>query len=396
MALRTMDDLNLVYQRVLVRVDFNVPLDQGRITDDTRIRATLPTIQYLVNRQSKIVLVSHLGRPKGKVNDSLRMKPVAERLAEILDRPVRYVTDIIGPEARAMVASLEPGDIGLLENVRFDPGEEANDPDFAKKLASLADCYVNDAFGTAHRAHASTVGVAKLLPSAAGLLMQEEVEALSQVLDNAEHPYVLILGGAKVSDKVGVIEHLLEKVDTILIGGGMANTFLAAQGADVQQSLLESDKLDVARETLRRSKEAHTNIILPVDVVIADKLSDGVDPQTVAPGDIPAKTAIYDVGPKTVAAFAEEIAAARTVVWNGPMGVFEVNPFAAGTRGVAQAVAACHGYTLIGGGDSVAAVEQLGLSKKISHISTGGGASLEFLEGRELPGVAALSDGDGS
>jgi len=389
-----MDDLNLEHQRVLVRVDFNVPLDQGRITDDTRIRATLPTIQYLMSRQAKIVLVSHLGRPKGKIDDSLRMKPVAERLAEILGRPVHYAPDIVGPEARAVVESLEPGAIALIENVRFDPGEEANDPAFAEKLASLADCYVNDAFGTAHRAHASTVGVAKLLPSAAGLLMQAEVSALTQVLDHAEHPYVLILGGAKVSDKVGVIEHLLERVDTILIGGGMANTFLAAEGANVQQSLLEPDKLDVARETLRRAGELHTNIRLPVDVVVAGKLSDDAEPQTVTPEGIPAGTAIYDIGPKTISAFAEVISVARTVVWNGPMGVFEVGPFAAGTREVAEAVAACRGYTLIGGGDSVAAVEQLGVADQISHISTGGGASLEFLEGKVLPGVAALSDGD--
>lgn len=392
MTLRTMDDLDLEHQRVLVRVDFNVPLEDGKITDDTRIQATLPTIHYLMGRQAEIILVSHLGRPKGKVVESLRMKPVADRLAEIMGRPVHYATDVVGPEAREMASSLEPGNFGMLENVRFEPGEEANDPVFARKLAGLAEYYVNDAFGTAHRAHASTVGVAELLPAAAGLLMQQEVSALSQVLDNPLHPYVLILGGAKVSDKLGVIEHLLGPADTILIGGGMANTFLAAEGIDVQQSLLESDKLNVARETLRRADESHTNMLLPVDVVVADKLADDAQAHTVAPNEIPAGAAIYDIGPETVEAFAEVISIARTVVWNGPMGVFEVEPFAAGTRGVAEAVAACQGYTLIGGGDSVAAVEQLGLAEKISHISTGGGASLEFLEGKVLPGVAALSE----
>lgn len=394
MPLRTMDQLELEHKRVLVRVDFNVPFEEGKISDDTRIRSTIPTIEYLMGRQAEIILVSHLGRPKGKVNDSLRLKPVADHLAKILGRPVHYATDVVGPKAQSMVAALEPGNIGLLENVRFEPGEEANDPEFAQKLAALADFYVNDAFGTAHRVHASTAGVAKLLPSAAGLLMQAEVSALSQVLDNPLHPYVLILGGAKVSDKVGVIEHLLEPADTILIGGGMANTFLAAEGFDVQRSLLEADKLEVARETLRRAKELRTNILLPVDVVVADKLADHVDTQTVTPESVPAGMAIYDIGPRTVAAFAEVIGVARTVVWNGPMGVFENPSFSAGTRGVAEAVAACNGYTLIGGGDSVAAVEQLGVADKISHISTGGGASLEFLEGKVLPGVAALSDNE--
>ncbi|MFS8531137.1 phosphoglycerate kinase [Sphaerobacter thermophilus] len=390
MPIRTLDDLDVAGKRVLVRVDYNVPLDDGRITDDTRIRATLPTIQALRERGAAIILVSHLGRPKGKVREELRLAPVAARLGELLGEPVKYARDVVGPEAQAMASSLQPGGVGLLENVRFEPGEEANDPEFARQLASLADCYVNDAFGAAHRAHASTTAVADLLPSASGLLMQREIAALTKVLESPEHPAALILGGAKVSDKVGVIEHLLDRVDLLLLGGGMANTFLKAEGFPVGRSLVEDDKLDVARATLDRARERGVTVLLPVDVVVAPRLENDAPTRVVPVEQVGDDDAIYDIGPQTVARFAEALRSARTVVWNGPMGVFEVPAFAAGTRGVAEAVASCEGFTLIGGGDSVAAVEQMGLADRISHISTGGGASLEFLEGKDLPGVAVL------
>lgn len=390
MPIRTLDDLDVAGKRVLVRVDYNVPLDDGRITDDTRIRATLPTIQALRERGAAIILVSHLGRPKGKVREELRLAPVAARLGELLGEPVKYARDVVGPEAQAMASSLQPGGVGLLENVRFEPGEEANDAEFARQLASLADCYVNDAFGAAHRAHASTTAVADLLPSAAGLLMQREIAALTKVLESPEHPAALILGGAKVSDKVGVIEHLLDRVDLLLLGGGMANTFLKAEGFPVGRSLVEDDKLDVARATLVRARERGVTVLLPVDVVVAPRLENDAPTRVVPVEQVGDDDAIYDIGPQTVARFAEALRSARTVVWNGPMGVFEVPAFAAGTRGVAEAVASCEGFTLIGGGDSVAAVEQMGLADRISHISTGGGASLEFLEGKDLPGVAVL------
>jgi len=394
MAIRTLDDLDVAGKRVLVRVDYNVPLDDGRITDDTRIRATLPTIQALRERGAAIILVSHLGRPKGKVRDELRLAPVAARLGELLGQPVKYARDVVGPEAQAMAASLQPGEVGLLENVRFEPGEEANDADFARQLASLADCYVNDAFGAAHRAHASTTAVADLLPSAAGLLMQREIAALTKVLESPEHPAALILGGAKVSDKVGVIDHLLDRVDLLLLGGGMANTFLKAEGLPVGRSLVEDDKLDVARATLDRARERGVTVLLPVDVVVAPRLENDAPTRVVPVEQVGDDDAIYDIGPQTVARFAEALRSARTVVWNGPMGVFEVPAFASGTRGVAEAVASCDGFTLIGGGDSVAAVEQMSLADRISHISTGGGASLEFLEGKDLPGVAVLRKKD--
>ncbi len=396
MELRTIRDLDVDGKRVLVRVDYNVPLEDGRITDDTRIRATLPTIRALLERGASVILVSHLGRPKGKAVDALRLGPVAERLTQLLGIAVAYAHDIVGPEARALVAAMKPGDVVLLENVRFDPREEKNDPEFARDLASLADAYVDDAFGAAHRAHASTVGVASYLPSAAGLLMEREIAALSRVLTSPEHPFVVVLGGAKVSDKIGVIENLLPRVDAVLIGGGMANTFLKARGVEVGRSLVEDDKLDVARDVLRRAEERGVRLELPLDAVVAPELSAEAPRRTVPVDRVGPDEAIYDIGPKTVERFAAVLAAARTVVWNGPMGVFEVPPFSAGTRGVAEAVAAAPGFTLVGGGDSVAAVEQMGLADKISHISTGGGASLEFLEGKELPGVAVLRKGDGA
>ncbi|CCF83069.1 phosphoglycerate kinase [Nitrolancea hollandica] len=390
MEIRTLQDLDVRGKRVLVRVDYNVPIEDGRITDDTRIRATLPTIAALREAGARTVLVSHLGRPKGQVRENLRLAPVARHLSELLGVDVAYARDTVGPEAQAMVAGLADGDVGLLENVRFDPREEKNDPEFARELASLADCFVNDAFGTAHRAHASTVGVAALLPSAAGLLLEREIAALSRVTSEPEHPFALILGGAKVSDKIGVIDHLLTRVDLILIGGGMANTFLKVQGVEIGRSLVENDKLDVAESALNRAKELGVNVLLPVDAVVAGKLSADAPRRTVPINEVGPDDAIFDIGPVTVAGFAAALANTRTVVWNGPMGVFEVAPFADGTRGVADAVARSTGFTVVGGGDSVAAIEQLGAADRISHISTGGGATLEFLEGKDLPGIAIL------
>ncbi len=390
MEIRTLQDLDVRGKRVLVRVDYNVPIEDGKITDDTRIRATLPTISALREAGARTVLVSHLGRPKGQVRENLRLAPVARHLTDLLGVDVAYTRDTIGPEAQAMVAGLVDGAVGLLENVRFDAREEKNDPEFARELAGLADCFVNDAFGTAHRAHASTVGVAAQLPSAAGLLLEREIAALSRVTSAPEHPFALILGGAKVSDKIGVIDHLLTRVDLILIGGGMANTFLKVQGAEIGRSLVENDKLGVAEAALNRAKELGVNVLLPVDAVVAGKLSADAPRRTVAINEVGPDDAIFDIGPATVAGFAAALANTRTIVWNGPMGVFEVAPFANGTRGVADAVARSTGFTVVGGGDSVAAIEQLGAADRISHISTGGGATLEFLEGKDLPGIAIL------
>ena len=390
MEIRTLQDLDVRGKHVLVRVDYNAPIEDDRITDDTRIRATLPTISALREVGARTVLVSHLGRPKGQVRENLRLAPVVRHLADLLGVDVAYAQDTIGSEAQAMVAGLADGDVGLLENVRFDPREEKNDPEFARELANLADCFVNDAFGTAHRAHASTVGVAAYLPAASGLLLEREIAALSRVTSAPEHPFALILGGAKVSDKIGVIDHLLTKVDLILIGGGMANTFLKVQGVEIGRSLVENDKLDVAESALNRAKELGVNVLLPVDAVIAGELSADAPRRTVAIDEVEPDDAIFDIGPATVAGFASALANTRTVVWNGPMGVFEVAPFAEGTRGMAEAVARSTGFTVVGGGDSVAAVEQLGVADQISHISTGGGATLEFLEGKDLPGIAIL------
>jgi len=392
MTLRRIQDLEVDQKRVLVRVDFNVPLDDGVITDDTRIRATLPTINYLRERGAKTILMSHLGRPKGQVRENLRLAPVARALAMLLGSQVTYIQDIAGYEAHEETAGLSLGDVALLENLRFDPREEANDPEFARELASLADCFVNDAFGAAHRAHASTVGVTAYLPSAAGLLLQREVDALSHVVSNPERPFALILGGAKVSDKIGVIDHLLERVDSVLIGGGMANTFLKAKGLSVGRSLVEEDNIEVAAAVLQRATQLNVDILLPVDAVVADRMSFDAEATVVDIDAVGDDQAIFDIGPKSVELFANFLGSARTVVWNGPMGVFEMAPFAGGTRGVADAVAASNGFTLVGGGDSVAAVEQLGVADRISHISTGGGASLEFLEGKSLPGIAALQE----
>ncbi|HEX7101348.1 MAG TPA: phosphoglycerate kinase [Nitrolancea sp.] len=394
MSLRRVQDMDVARKRVLVRADFNVPLDHGEITDDTRIRATLPTIELLRERGARIILMSHLGRPKGQVREELRLAPVAKALADLLGAPVNYVRDIVGFDVDEELAGLSLGDVALIENVRFDPREEKNDPEFAKELAALGDCFVNDAFGAAHRAHASTVGVTEYLPSAAGLLLQREVDALSHVLDDAERPFALILGGAKVSDKIGVINNLLERVDSVLVGGGMANTFLKAKGIDVGKSLVEEDNVEVAADVLARSKEQGVDLLLPADAVVAEQMSEDADASTVIVERVGPNQAIFDIGPESVKRFAGALRSARTIVWNGPMGVFEIAKFSAGTRGVADAVAASEGFTLVGGGDSVAAVEQLGVADRISHISTGGGASLEFLEGKSLPGIAALQEED--
>jgi phosphoglycerate kinase len=393
-------DLNLTDHRVLMRVDFNVPLEDGRVIDDTRIRETLPTIEYALRRGARVVLVSHLGRPKGKPNPKMSLKPVAERLRMLLDKElnpdenVGFCPECVGPEADEMAGQLEKGQTLLLENLRFHPEEEANDEKFSKQLASLADFYVNDAFGTAHRAHASTVGVTKFVKkSAAGLLMKKELEYLGKVLKKPERPFIAILGGAKVSDKIGVIRNLLNKVDALIIGGGMAYTFLKAQGEPIGKSLVEQDKLDLARQLLQEAKNHKMRFLLPSDHVVADKIDAGAMVKIVGSGQIPANLMALDIGPKTIAIFTEAISQARTVVWNGPMGVFEVAPFAKGTFKIANAVAENVGATsIVGGGDSVSAVHAAGVADKITHISTGGGASLEFLEGKKLPGVEALTD----
>jgi phosphoglycerate kinase len=389
MTTRTIRDLDAAGKRVLVRVDFNVPLDGARITDDTRIRAAVPTIQALRNQGARVILVSHLGRPKGGPDDRYRMAPVATRLAELLGAPVATVPVVVGPDAEAAANALAPGGVLLLENVRFEPGEEKNDPALAAQLARLAEVYVNDAFGAAHRAHASTAGVAAHLPAYAGLLMEREVEALGRIVGHPERPFIAILGGAKVSDKLAVIGNLIDKVDALLIGGGMANTFLLAEGLAIGASLAEPDLVDQANALALKARERGTRLLLPSDVVVAASI-DAPAGSIVAADAVPAGAAIFDIGPATIAAYADAIAGARTIFWNGPMGVFEKPPFAAGTRAVAQAVAASAGYSVVGGGDSVAAIEQMGVADRIDHISTGGGASLELVEGRILPGLAAI------
>jgi len=390
---RSIRDLDVQGKTVLVRVDYNVPLDnEGRVADATRITATLPTINYLREHGAKVVLMAHFGRPKGGPDPKLSLKPVAEELSQLLGAPVPLAPDSVGPDVEKMARALQPGQVLMLENVRFHPEEEKNDPEFSQQLAALGDLYVNDAFGAAHRAHASTAGIAKYLPSAAGLLMQKELEALGGILENPKKPFVAIVGGAKVSSKLGVLESMLQRVDKLLIGGGMANTFFKARGLEVGKSLLEADLVGTASDLDKRAKERGVELLLPVDVVVTDKVAEGASGDTVDVTAVPADRAIVDIGPKSVAAFRKALDGAGTVLWNGPMGVFEIPAFAEGTRAIAQALAESPATTVIGGGESVAAVEQLGLADKMTHISTGGGASLEFLEGRELPGVAALSD----
>ena len=386
---KTIRDIDVNGKKVLVRVDFNVPIKDGVVGDDTRIRGALPTLEALLKAGASLILCSHLGRPKGGPEAKFSMKPVAEYLGKLMNRDVAFAEDCIGPVAEAAAKALKPGGVLVLENTRFHPEEEKNDPGMAEQLAKLADIYVNDAFGSAHRAHASTEGVAKHLPAVAGLLMEKEIQYLGAAVANPERPFVAILGGAKISDKIGVIKNLLAKTDTILIGGGMANTFFKAQGYTLGDSLVEADAVETAKELLKTSGN---KLKLPVDVVVADKFDAAAAYKTFPTGNIPDGWRILDIGPATIAEYAKVVGAAKTVVWNGPMGVFEFPEFAKGTFGVAQAVADSSAVSIIGGGDSVAAIQDAGLSDKVTHISTGGGASLEMLEGLTLPGVAALLD----
>jgi phosphoglycerate kinase len=389
---KSVRDIDVSGRKVFVRVDFNVPLEDGRITDDTRIRETLPTIRYLIEQGAKVILASHLGRPKGKVVEELRLTPVAARLSELLGKPVRKADEAIGERVQAMADELGPGDVLLLENVRFYPGEEKNDPELARSFAALADIYVNDAFGAAHRAHASTEGIAHHLPAVSGLLMEKELAVLGKALSDPDRPFTAIIGGAKVKDKIDVIDNLLNIADNLIIGGGLSYTFLKAQGYEIGKSLVDNEKLDLALGFIRKAKEKGVNFLLPVDIVVTDEFSADANTKVVPVDGIPADWEGIDIGPKTRERYAKTIKESKLVVWNGPMGVFEIEPFSHGTRAVGQACAETSAYTIIGGGDSAAAVEKFGLADKMDHISTGGGASLEFMEGKALPGVVALND----
>lgn len=390
---RTVSDVDVAGKTAVVRVDFNVPLDkQGHVTDATRIEAALPTIRYLLEHNARVVLMSHLGRPDGKVVESMRMAPVARELERLLGQPIKMAPDSVGPEVERLVRDLQPGEVLMLENLRFHPEEEANDPRFAKQLAALGDIYVNDAFGTAHRAHASTEGIAHYLPAVAGFLMQKELDALGGIVENPEHPFAAIIGGAKVSSKIKVLQKLLTKVDILIIGGGMANTFLKAKGYEVGSSLLEPDKVDVAWDLMRQAQDRGVQLGLPIDVVVAQRFEADAPTRVVEVDQVPEGWTIVDIGPRTVEEFRAVLLPARTIFWNGPMGVFEMPRFAAGTKAIAEILSKSDAVTVVGGGDSVAAVEQMGYADRMSHISTGGGASLELIEGRTLPGVAALQD----
>lgn len=398
MDAKTIRDVDVGGRRVFVRADLNVPLDDGRITDDTRIRASLPTIVNLLERGAAVILASHLGRPKGKVNDALRLRPVAERLSELLGRPVRMTGDALGPGVVVAVEKLRPGDLLLLENLRFHAAEEANDPEFAAALAGLADLYVNDAFGAAHRAHASTEGITHYLPAVAGLLMEREVDALGRLLHKPARPFHAVIGGAKVSGKLEVLLALLSRCQAVLVGGGMANTFLAAKGTALGKSLVEEDQLDNARHILAEARRKRVRLMLPTDAVVAPQIHHRARTRTVPINAVPKDQLVVDIGPETIATYTEHLTKAKTVFWNGPMGVFEMPQMAEGTNAMARFLARCTQragtVTIVGGGDSVAAVEGLGLASKLTHVSTGGGASLEFLEGKTLPGVAALLPAD--
>ncbi len=391
---KTVRDIDVAGKKVLVRCDFNVPLDgeTGTITDNRRIRAAIPTIQYLIDHNAKVILCSHLGRPKGEANPKYSLKPVAEELSKLLGKEVKLAKDVIGEDAQKLTSEIKEGEVVLLENVRFHKEEEKNDPEFAKKLASFAEIYVNDAFGTAHRAHASTAGVADYLPAVSGFLIEKELEFLGSSLENPERPFVAILGGAKVSDKIGVIENLIEKVDTLIIGGGMAYTFYKAQGHHIGTSICEEDKLDLATSLLKKAEEKGVKLLLPVDNHVSSEYSNDGEDRFVESTEIPDGFMGLDIGPKTIENFKNAIKNAKTVLWNGPLGVTEFSKFAEGTRAIATALAESDAVTIIGGGDSAAAVEKMGLADKMTHISTGGGASLEFLEGKVLPGIDCLNN----
>ena len=394
---KTIKDIDVKGKKVLVRVDFNVPLskeNKGEIADDARIKAAIPTIDYLLENGACVILMSHLGRPKGEAKPEFALKPVANWLKNHYKDKFHFFPspEVVDDKVKEEVANLKEGEVCLIENTRFVKGETKNDESFAKELASLADIYVNDAFGTSHRAHSSNVGVASLLPSAVGLLIEKEIDIMGKALEDPEHPFVAILGGAKVSDKIGVIDNLINKVDTILIGGGMAYTFLKAQGKEIGKSLLEEDKMDLSLDLIKKAKANNVEILLPIDAVIADEIKAGVDTQVVDIDSIPTDKEALDIGPKTAEMFAEKIKNAKTVVWNGPMGVFEIKEFSNGTYEVAKALADSSAITIVGGGDSALAIEMAGLKDKITHVSTGGGASLEFLEGKTLPGIAAIED----
>ena len=391
---KTVKDIDVNGKKVLVRCDFNVPIDSetGEITDNRRIRAALPTIQYLLDHNAKVILCSHLGRPKGEFNLKYSLKPVAEELSKLLNKDVKLAKDVIGESAKELTSNMKEGDIVLLENVRFHKEEEQNDPEYSKALASMAEIYVNDAFGTAHRAHSSTTGVADYLPAVSGFLIEKELEFLGGALENPKHPFVAILGGAKVSDKIGVIENLLDKVDTLIIGGGMAYTFYKAQGHHIGTSICEEDKLDLAKSILEKAQEKGVKLLLPVDNHVSSEYSNNGEEKMVDSTEIPDGFMGLDIGPKTIEKFEEAVKDAKTVVWNGPLGVCEFDKFATGTKAVATMLSKLDAITIIGGGDSAAAIEKLGLADKMTHISTGGGASLEFLEGKTLPGIACLQD----